>query len=300
MKPSKNTSQVRTEPPGIDMSDLTEAWPAMPPSARRQAMRARLLGNDRNLFARIAKLLGFSARRPLPTPRRVAARAMVLAALSARAYLEIHRSEIAEPERSCDEPLPWLKALGIADELEAHERQFLRTKFGKADQALVANASWRAEGLAVLSWALNRHPLPAYDENCDTFTAQGSVGFGGWDIARELLASAVLRPSPEIERYATHTTLVNWRLRQFRLAPGPWDFMSYLRRHSAFHEDWLDGLRFIDDDLAIGNQSIVSAPADRVQYCERIAIERETAVYWIQGDDRVYSKIDPSTLLSAC
>ncbi len=287
--------------PGIDMSDLAEEWAVMPPSARRHAMRARLLGTDRTLFARIAKWLGIAAPHTPPLTRRVAARATVLAGLSARAYLEIHRDEIKDSEKCRDEPLPWLKGVGIAGELEPQERSFVKRRFGRADQTSLSINSWRAEGLGVLAWAMNRFRVPAYDEIVDTIEAQDSVGFGSpFEVAKEFLNSCTLRPASEIELFATHATLVTWRLRQFRLTPGPWDFDAYLRRHASFRDTWLEGLRFIDGDLAIGDQSIVNAPADKVEACERIALERQIAVYWLQGDNPVYSKVDPSTLLSAC
>jgi hypothetical protein len=56
----------------------------------------------------------------------------------------------------------------------------------------------------------------------------------------------------------------------------------------------------VDGDLAIGDQSIKNAPPEKVAFCERIALERQIAAYWIQGDARIYSKVEPTTLLAAC
>jgi hypothetical protein len=82
--------------------------------------------------------------------------------------------------------------------------------------------------------------------------------------------------------------------------PGPWDLVGYLRRQASFREGWLEGLRIVDGDLAIGDQAIANAPAEKVQTCERVAEERQIAAYWLEGDDPVYSRVDPTTLLSAC
>jgi hypothetical protein len=227
---------------------------------------------------------------------------MVLAALLRRAWFETHLEGSPNPGQSWDEPLCWLKGVGVAGELEPQEGDFFRTPFGQADQTAHSIASWRTEGLAVLAWALNRLELPAYDEAIDPLAAQRSVGFGDpCEIAREILDSCVLRPSCEIELFATHATLVTWRLRQFRLDLGhSWDFNAYLRGHTSFRESWLEGLRFVDGDLAIGDQSIKNVPPEKGEYCERIAVERQIAVYWIQGDNPIYSKVDPTTLLAAC
>lgn len=292
-------SQVQRKS-SVDMSDLTEAWPTMPPSARRHAMRARILGTDRTLFAWIAKMLGFAWKPAPPSAKRAAARAIVLAAVEARTFGEQHLDQLTNPEKTRAGLFAMLQGLGIAGELERQERDFLKTRFGQADKSLVANASWRVEGLAVLAWALNRFTLPPYDEAVVPIPVQDSVGFANLDLARELLVSGAFRPSLEIDRFAIHATLVTWRLRTFRMHPGPWDFVGHLRKQASFNESWLADLRFVDGDLAIGTQSIANAPPADVERCERMAVERQIAAYWLQGDDPVYSKVDPSTLLSAC
>jgi hypothetical protein len=292
-----------TKPPGIDMSDLTRQWAGMRPAARRQAMQARIRRTDRTLFARIAKMLGIAPRHPRPAVRRVAARALVLSAVVCRAYLEMNHKDMPReswnPQR--DHVIDWLKGLGLAAELEPQERDFLHAPCGIVDPQLVTNAAWRGEGLAVLAWALNRFGLPAYDEEAfPPDLAQESVGFLNPEAARQLLDTAVLRPAAEIERFATYATMVTWRLRTFRMYSGRWDFVEYLRRHTAFREAWLEGLRFVDGDLAIGEQAVANVPPEKVHTWERVAEERQRAAYWLEGDNTVYSQVNPTTLLSAC
>jgi hypothetical protein len=295
--------QAQTQAPCIDMSDLTPQWARMRFAERRQVMQARMGGTDRTLFARMAKKLGLAARHEPPSARRVAARALVLSTVVCRAYLEMNLKDMPpeswEPQRR--HVLDWLEGLGIARELEPHERSFLQAPCGHVDGQLVTNAAWRGEGLAVLAWALNRFGLPSYDE--ETFPpdlAQESVGFLDARAAREFLDSAVLRPVAALERFATHATVVTWRLRQFRMSPGPLDFVGYLRRHASFREAWLEGLNIVDGDLALSAQAIAQADAEKVQTCERIALERQIAAYWLEGDARVYSNVNPTTLLTAC
>jgi RNA polymerase subunit RPABC4/transcription elongation factor Spt4 len=289
--------------PAIDMSDLTKEWAGMRPAARRHVMRARVLGTDRGLAARLRKLLGIAWRPTPPTARRVAARAMALAAVVWRAQTEMNLKDI--PRESWnplrDHILTWLKALGILGELEPHERTFFDAPLGHGEPQLMTNAARRVEGLAVLAWALNRIQLPAYDDEAVPLDrALLSIGLEDLQTARQLLDSATLRPAAEIEQYATHATVVSWRLRTFQLYPGPWDLLGHLRRHTSFREAWLQGLRIVDGDLAIGTQSIANAPPEKVRTCEWIAVERQIAAYWLEGDDRVYSKVDPATLLTAC
>ena len=76
------------------------------------------------------------------------------------------------------------------------------------------------------------------------------------------------------------------------------DFAAYLRDFPRFQEYWLDGLRFVGGDLAIGANSVTEAPLEQVNNCTSIAEERQIAAYWLQGDKRVYSEVSPDTLLS--
>ena len=297
---AKTERTRRENAPTIDLSDLAAAWPAMSASARRHALRARMLGADRSLFARMGKMLGFAWRPAPPSARRVAARAMAMAAVVARGFLEQHSKQLGNADKRPAEWFATLKGLGVAGELERQERDFLIAPYGGVDKMFAARATWRAEGLAVLAWALGRFDLPAYDAAVVPSAVQDSVGFANPEAARGLLASGVLRPASEIDRFATHSTLVSWRLRTFRMSPGPWDFVGHLRRQGSYKETWLEGLRIVDDDLAIGERSIVNAAAEEVERCERIAVERQIAAYWLQGDASVYSKVDPATLLSAC
>jgi hypothetical protein len=263
-----------------------------------------------------------SAPPPAPPPaRRVAARAIVLATIVCRAFLDRQREEIENPEDLRGNLLAWLEGLAVSGELEPSEREFLQGRVGQTEEKDVVNASWRGEGLAVLAWALNRFELPAYDQSVfPPDPAQESVGFGNSYAATELLGSAVLRPPLEISRFASHVTIVQWRLRQFQLSRNsaayraavgalqPWghgvaermDFTGYLSVHPAFKDYWLDGLRLVDGDLAIGEKSIVDAPEDEVQRCTSIALERQIAAFWLRGDNPIYSTVDPATILMAC
>jgi tetratricopeptide (TPR) repeat protein len=326
------------------IADYTEAVrldPELVPAYEGRAAAYRKRGDEDQARAdehRARQLLKGENRTPagLPSARRVAARALVLAAVFYRAQLESDR--FAEAWRS--KLLAWIDALDLGPELERGERSFLHTPVGHADAQLVANASWRVEGLGVLAWALGRFDLPAYDD-LGEFATPPDVGFtekllSAMDTAaaRELLQSAGLRPKSEIDRFSRHITLVSWRLRQFLVDPdrpvpsmdfemrggrrvavedraalrrpaGPgigegMDFAGYLRGHGHFEEHWLDGLRLIDGDLALGDTSIAAASPEDVRRCASIAVERQIAAYWLRGDDRTYSKVIPSTLLSAC
>lgn len=256
-----------------------------------------------------------------PTARRVAERAHVLATVICRAFLEIQRDTIEDAEGLRGNLLAWLASLDISAELEPHELALLQSTVGHADEKATINASWRGEGLAVLAWALRCFELPAYDVSVfPPDPVQERIGFMNAATATALLDGATLRGSEEISRFASHMTIVNWRLRQFGLSRGSalyraninalhpfghgvgerMDFVGYLSVHPAFKDYWLHGLRFVEKDLAIGNSGIADASPEEVQRCTSIANERQIAAYWLRGDHLTYSKVDPATLLMAC
>jgi len=260
----------------------------------------------------------------VPSPQGAAMRAMVLCTVVGRAYLELYgpgksifqflSRRAAEKERSMMREA--IEISELEEELEPDERELLETPFGRADKSALVRAAWRAEGLALLAWALQRYEIPPYDQRVpeDDIIAQGGrLTVGSWfaflmdENKKAPWESAELRPESEIGKYASHITIVNWRLTTFRMSPEQtkeaginpkrMDFVGFLRAHPSFKETWLDGLRIIGGDLAIGDKAIGDAPEEEVYRCMSIAVERQIAAYWLQGDNEVYSKVVPATIL---
>jgi hypothetical protein len=258
---------------------------------------------------------------------------MVLSTVVCRAYLEReHDAGIHENAEGIYALVGWLVESGLERETEVDERAFVATPVGEVTSQAAVNGFWRAEGLGVLAWALQRFEVPPCDQMTNPDAAQKSVGFLRPIEETDLRKSGVLRPPAEISRFSKHITIVSWRLRQFAFdraravklgdfdvsgerpvavqessptdeirPPGigeAMDFEAYLRRHPRFQEYWLAGLRLMDGDLAIGDCSIAQATPDAVADCTSIAIERQIAAYWLEGDHKIYSKVNPSTILS--
>ena len=235
---------------------------------------------------------------PRPSARRVASRALVLAAVVLRAALERVEAR-ADAKAFRSQILHWLDGLGLAAEIENAERDFLELPVGWAKEQAAINASWRNEGLGVLAWALGRCELPPYDQGIDLLSATDGVGFLDTDAAKRLLEAGALRTPAEIDAFASHITIVRWRLVEYRLGGRTMSFATGLKLHPAYRQSWLNGLRLVGGDLAIGDRAIGNAPDDAVQTCRSIALERQIAAYWLQGDARTYSRVMPATVLSA-
>jgi tetratricopeptide (TPR) repeat protein len=272
-----------------------------------------------------------------PSAQRVAARALVLSAIVCRALLEQeHEAGIHEHADGRTALLRWIEDLDLKPELEPEEFDYLAEPVGRVSPRQTIDGYWRKEGLSVLAWALGRFQLPRYDRPTDPDAVLQSLELLSAHDAAALRESARLRPAEEIRRFASHITIVHWRIRTFQLDPElvapsvsfdvrgdrpvpkdegavlrkvassgtgireSMDFQGYLRQHPRFQDYWLDHLRLIDGDLVIGDRGIADAFPPRVSECRSIAVERQIAASWLQGDDLTYSKVLPSTVLSGC
>ena len=89
----------------------------------------------------------------------------------------------------------WLTDIGVYGELEEKEAALISTPLGQLEKRDRIDASWSAEGMVVLSWAVAHSSLPAFYMQCDPSEVANEMGF----LAER--ASTVLRPtSSELDR----------------------------------------------------------------------------------------------------
>jgi hypothetical protein len=230
----------------------------------------------------------------VPTPltaERVLRRSLVLAAVVARGFLE--RGAIPEEVGDLGRLLWWLELHGLWDEVEPEERALLRTGLGQAERQDVVNATWRSEGLAVLSWALGWTELPAHDVSVDAGRVSLDLGLFA-PVLPARAAHPALRSQEAIQALAGRLLGLHWRLRDFSLRPGPLDFRAFAERCWFGSFDLAD-VRLVDQDLAIGEVAISAAsPAERARVSS-IARERHQAINWLRGQHALYSEVDTST-----
>jgi hypothetical protein len=87
-------------------------------------------------------------------------------------------------------------------------------------------------------------------------------------------------------------------LQKYSNEPGRMELAGYLRRHPDFKKNWLRGVRLVKGDLALGKASLADAKEDVAQNCTSIAIERQIAAYWLQGENELYSQVAANTVLA--
>jgi Domain of unknown function (DUF4272) len=230
-----------------------------------------------------------------PTPpdrNRVAARALVLAAVSCRGMIEkdVGRPGADELRRSV---ITWLDTVGAANELEPAEYTLLSTPLGKLDRRTKIDASWQSEGMVVLAWVLGCAEPPTLFQQCDAIDVAHRMGFLG-DRRKTPLECARLRDSAEIEQWADTYLTLHWRLRQFSSAPEPIDFVMYVS-DCTWGPLRLDGLEIIDRDLAIEGERIDKLAEQRFRESLSITQERHRAFNWLLGFEPLYSRVTTDT-----
>lgn len=232
-----------------------------------------------------------------PAPVAVARRAAVLAAVVTRGLIESD-GRLPEPAAVLASDLAFYGALGLDHDAEPDEDATVRAPYGTLATQATVDATWRAEGLGVLAWALGRRDaLPPIDETIDLgeLSAQLELPWTAVDAAPSLLRSPHLRPAADIERLDTLLLTAHWRVRNFlAVDPGPMDYVAWVPG-----VEWaplsLDGLEVVDRDLAIGGLPIAAADPERVARTDSILRERRLAVSWLSGYDAVYSEGDTNT-----
>jgi hypothetical protein len=229
-----------------------------------------------------------------PTAERVMRRAFALAAVSTRAMLERDAEQIDDPESERRQLNQWVTNIGIGEELEPDEWKVLQRPIGTLDQRALIDSMWRLESLVVLSWALQLHPLPQYDELVDPSELLRAVGVFDAEKCRRLLASATLREEKELHEMNDHLLAFHWRVRDYSLRAQPMDFVTF-SRNCWFGSFDISKFEVKDGDLAIGGQPISKASDEARSRASSTASERHQAINWLRGDSRVFSETDTST-----
>lgn len=229
---------------------------------------------------------------PQPSPERVAARAIVLSAVTCRGSIEKDANERGA-EKLRKSTVDWLYRIGADREMESQELALLSTPLGELEKKRARDATWVSEGLVVLAWALRRAPLPVFHVECEPSDVANAIGFLA-DRGDTILANPQLREANEItvewEKYLT----LHWRLRQFSIEPGIMDLVAYVSSC-----EW-GPLRLNDIGLCDGDLAVEGVRIDRLEYFEfrrvlSLVQERHRAFNWLRGWDPVYSEVTTDT-----
>lgn len=230
-------------------------------------------------------------RRNPPSAKRVADRALVLASLCCRGAVE-HDAGNLDAEQFRVKVVEWLRQCGAEAEAEQEEREVLSKPLGKLSREQQAAATWQAEGLMVLAWALHRAELLDYESTAD---AKGLADSLGWltDESANSRASQ-LRSELEIQMLADKLFALDWRQADYQLKKTPLNFEEFAKT-AWFGPLNVEGLRFVGGDLSIGGVAISAADEEARGMCRLTTMNRRRAAEWLLGQSEVYSEVDLST-----
>ena len=220
-----------------------------------------------------------------PRPHRIAARALVLSAVVARAYLEEGAGD-PHTEQLRAQILAWLSELDLSGAATAAEQKQLQRPVGRLAPREQVDASWLCEGLAVLAWGLGRAELPDADAHVDPRHVASSLGFLEAS-AGALLALPTLRPDEELALALARLTLIRERLAAFAQRPESIDLCA-LAEGAALGPLVLAGVPLQEGDLRIDGKPLAQASAERVAEVTSSAIERSRALAWVRGEGPLY------------
>ncbi|MBL9203075.1 MAG: DUF4272 domain-containing protein [Opitutaceae bacterium] len=215
-----------------------------------------------------------------PSAETVARRALILAAISYRGFVDLVTDDPKIPQRIATTTAS-LTRLGLDADMTPWEKDVLKTNLGALTPRDRINSSWVSEGLVVLAWALQKSELPAFDDQCDPHQVALSIGFTTPD-GLALLQNPRLRADSELQEFGEFIYNVHWRLRDFSVSGRAYNFRSLATR--ARGEPILRfGLQLSEDDIATGGQSLSRAEPNARQNLTSITQERHRASSWLLG-----------------
>jgi hypothetical protein len=227
-----------------------------------------------------------------PDANRVAARALVLSAVSFRGLVE-RDAHHPEAEERRQKVVDWLDSIGVADEMEPAEVALLSTPLGRLDQKATMNATWKSEGMVVLAWALNHAKLPPAHAECEPSDIANGIGFLA-ERSNTPVHSPRMRDWSEIELWAETYLTLHWRLRRFSLKPEPMDYVQFVSK-CTWGPLRLDCVETLDSDLAIHGARIDKVEASVFRRTLSVTQERHQAFNWLLGIEPVYSQVTTDT-----
>lgn len=231
------------------------------------------------------------------TPKRVAARALVLLALSYRGLLEqdAHTPHKPRAETLRHKLQQWVKSVEpVASELEAYEARILALPIGKGRAQDITHAIWRAEGAQVLLWALGARELPSLEAQEHPYEVAKDCEIMG-SPSPKLLEVPALRPKAELQWMQQRLLALHWRAVEFRVRGSHLDFVAIVQNQNFLQGADLSGVALSEGDISVKGKPLAKAGAASGQWFESITRERHQAINWLLGAWDTYSEVDVST-----
>jgi hypothetical protein len=230
---------------------------------------------------------------PPPDAQRVARRALILSAIVCRANSD-HDPTKPDAIALWNRVKTWIESLDVASEIEPAEKETIYAPLGSLDNETRIQATWRAEGLGILAWALGRFPFPKHGAKVDAYELTDSLAFLD-DEAANIIQSAELLPRAELDACRELLYAIHCRMRGFARHKEARSVAAWIE------PTWLEALGIESplgptDDLRIGDVEIAAADEKTVNQYEWAVDERHRAAIWLVGEEGpLYSEFPVDT-----
>jgi hypothetical protein len=172
--------------------------------------------------------------------------------------------------------------------LDAAEKRFVNTPFGALQPSQRTEASWLIEGMAVLAWAIELAELPPFYRLVKGAKVSKALGIFQRD-AKERIERSTLRNPDEIVMGARTYSALMWRLNEHHKERRPVEFWKKLSDQDGHLV--VDGLEFLDGDLAIEGLPLDRVPDEKLGMVGAIAFQRARRFRWLLGFERGESTV---------
>jgi len=182
-----------------------------------------------------------------------------------------------------------LRSAGLWEDMEESEREFVNAGLVETTMRQRINASWLAESIMCLLWALGyKEQIPVYDRQYNLQSDKTA----GVDLLRDATRQITLRPQTEIERQRDWAELWHWRCRTHKLLatgqipsalPDGTSMANIIRMTSAkAAEEGVFPLP-IGGDFPVFGKSFREVSEEELNTLTSIAMERHKALNWLCG-----------------
>ncbi len=171
----------------------------------------------------------------------------------------------------------------MASEIEPAEKDMIYAPLGSLDKQKGTRATWRAEGLGILAWALGRFPFPKYGEKVDPYELTDSLAFLD-EEATNVIQSAELRPRAQLKACRELFYAIHCRLREFQRQKKARSIAAWIE------PTWLETLGIESPlgpagDLRVGGLEIGDVDEGKVNQYAWAVNERHRAAIWLAGEE---------------
>ncbi|HEU0115564.1 MAG TPA: DUF4272 domain-containing protein [Thermomicrobiales bacterium] len=217
----------------------------------------------------------------------VARRATLIAALLRRTALEVGLTA-GDPEAERFDLGAWTASEGLPALATPEEAATFTAPLGALDALDVEEATWEAEALIALAWALGLiEAMPPYDDIANPLPALDAMPVP-WDSLAKFARSATLRP---VEALATERERAElWRWRALvemgkRISSGAERRDMQNAARDLARETAEAGLidRLVDDDFPAGGRAYHRISDDDLDDLAEVARQRLRALNWCCG-----------------